>query len=103
MTNLTDFRDDAADLRVMLHYNNTGHDAGDALHCFGTAALMAIQVGDSQGEDPGRGASDWWPLTLDDNLIGEMRDDATGMTIHVTPATFMHGIGLLTPATGLEG
>jgi hypothetical protein len=103
MVNLINFHADASALRVMLHYNNTGHDAGDALRCFGSDDLASIQVGDAQGEDHSRGAYDWWPLTLDGNLIGELRDDATGMTIHVTPDTFMHGIGILTPATDLEG
>jgi hypothetical protein len=42
-----------------------------------------IQVGDSQGEDHDRAAYDWWPLTINGEICGELRDDATGMTIAV--------------------
>jgi hypothetical protein len=103
MTNLTSFAADhtdraAADLRVMYHYNDTGRDAGSAYACFGADHLALIQVGDSQGEDSNRGAYDWWPLTVEGHAIGELRDDATGMTVHVTPETWMAGVGLLLPA-----
>ncbi len=45
--------------------------------------LARIKVGDSQGEDQQRGAYDWWPLTINGKRVGELRDDANGLTVHV--------------------
>ena len=98
MTSLITFTADVNNLRVMFHDPTGGRDAGTALACFGAANLARIQVGATQGEDCARGAYDWWPLTIDGTVVGELRDDATGMTIHVTPQTWMSGVGLLLPA-----
>lgn len=83
-TNLTTFVTDVApSLRVMSHdAQGHGHDIGTAADHF-DADLALIQVGDSQGEDSQRGAYDWWPLTINGETVGELRDDASGMTIHV--------------------
>jgi hypothetical protein len=82
MKNLTAFHDSAADLDVMLHRDGTGNFAGSAAQYFG-AELSKIQVGESQGADAVRGAYDWWPLLVGVRLIGELRDDANGTTVHV--------------------
>jgi hypothetical protein len=102
--------DDAAEtnsltpgLRVVRHDDELGLDVGTAYECFGADDLGRILIGESQGEDSQRGAYDWWPLTIDGHLIGELRDDANGLTIHVTPETWMAGVGLLVPADDGEG
>jgi hypothetical protein len=82
MTNLTVFASNAADLRVMRHRELTGLDVGSASDWFG-ARLALIQVENSRGEDSERGAYDWWPLTINGDSVGELRDDANGITIHV--------------------
>ena len=83
MINLTTFASDASDLRVMRRRANTGHDVGSAAEVFG-GQLALLQVGDAQGVDASRGAYDWWPLAINGRPIGELRDDANGITIHVT-------------------
>lgn len=80
--NLTTFASNALDLRVMRRHADIGLDAGSAVEVFG-AKLALIQVGDSQGEDAARGAYDWWPLTINGAAVGELRDGAVGITIHV--------------------
>jgi hypothetical protein len=79
--NLTTFLDNASALRVVEHSDRVGVDAGSAADVFGSR-LSLIQVGVSQGEDSSRGAYDWWPLTIEGESVGELRDDANGMTIH---------------------
>jgi hypothetical protein len=80
-TNLTTFLRNAPQLRVMRHADRIGLDAGAASDFYPDLAL--IQVGDSQGADEQRGAYDWWLLTINGETVGELRDDAAGMTIHV--------------------
>jgi hypothetical protein len=81
--NLTTFVDNAKSLRVMEHdADGNGNDAGSAKDHFGVR-LALIQVGDSQGEDTQRGAYDWYPLTINGESVGELRDDANGMAVHV--------------------
>ena len=77
------------DLRVMAsEVPDVGEDYGTALD-IGTAAdvfgarLPAISVGASLGANSQLGAYDRWPLTEDGRIIGEIRDDATGLTVHV--------------------
>ena len=57
-----------------------GQSAGNANDYFDD--LDGIEVGESQGEDGQRGAYDWWPLTVKGKKVGELRDDANGLTIH---------------------
>lgn len=85
MTNtLSHYTDDAPALRVMHHdASGNGTDAGSALDVF-AGRLGLIEVGSDQGEDAQRGAYNWWPLTIDERNVGELRDDANGLTIHVT-------------------
>ena len=82
MTNLTTFVSNAPTLRVMEHTPAEGHDAGTAADVFG-ARIALIQVGDAQGADDQRGAYEWYPLTIAGETIGELRDDASGLTIHI--------------------
>jgi hypothetical protein len=103
MAELATFTADFRSLRVMFRHDCGGYDAGSALACFGEADLAMIEVGAAQGEDAERGAYDWWPLSVGGHTIGELRDDASGMTIHVTPETWMAGVGLLLPARDEEG
>lgn len=80
--NLTTFVDHAAALRVMEHdRDGHGSDIGTAADVFGDR-LALIHVGAAQGEDYGRGAYEWYPLTVNGELIGELRDDASGLTVH---------------------
>lgn len=90
--NLTTFVDNASALGVMERTGRESHSAGTAHEFFG-ARLALVQVGDSQGEDTTRGAYDWFPLTINGAIVGELRDDAGGMTIHVdadAPAVLPH-------------
>jgi hypothetical protein len=81
--NLTTFVANAKELRVMEHdAHGTGHDAGSAADVFG-ARIALIQVGDAQGADDQRGAYEWYPLTINGEAVGELRDDASGLTIHI--------------------
>ena len=96
VTSQTDL--DPNDLRVMHHYRDIGRDIGSAAYCFGATDLSRIEVGEARGGDEKRGAYEWWPLTVDGQTIGELRVDAAGLTVHVTPRTWMHGIGLLVNA-----
>ena len=81
--NLTTFCDRAASLRVMEHDSaGHGHDAGTAADVF-DVRLALIQVGDAQGTDDARGAYEWYPLTISGDVVGELRDDANGLTIHI--------------------
>lgn len=90
MTNLTTYVDNATALRVMEHDNaGHGHDAGTAADVFG-ARLALIQVGDAQGADDQRGAYEWYPLTINGETVGELRDDAAGMTIHIERRNHPH-------------
>lgn len=83
MTELVAFvLDRAPQLRVIEHDHDIGYDIGTAAEYFG-ADLAAVRVGDAQGEDEGRAAYDWWPLTKGGLAVGELRDDASGLTIHV--------------------
>lgn len=81
--NLTTFCPNAASLYVIEH-DSAGHGwpKGTAATYFGDE-LALLQVGDAQGEDAGRGAYEWYPLTVRGETAGELRDDASGMTIHV--------------------
>ncbi|HEX5508575.1 MAG TPA: hypothetical protein VFX37_08740 [Pseudolabrys sp.] len=92
MTTLTSFIANntsraAANLDVMGHRFNgphigEGRSIGSADRYFGTT-INHVTVGDAQGADDARGTYDWWPLILDGQKIGELRDDANGLTIHV--------------------
>lgn len=72
-----------ADTRVMEH-DAAGHGLD-----IGTVAewrrdwARRLTVGDSQGEDTARGAYDWWPVLEGRQIVAELRDDATGLTVHV--------------------
>jgi hypothetical protein len=82
--NLTTLVDNASSLRVMEHdTDGNGHDVGTAADVFG-ARIALVQAGDDQGADKGRGCYGWHPLTINGETVGELRDDATGMTIHIT-------------------
>lgn len=67
-----------------MKHDNLGHgfDAGTAADVFGTDVGL-IEVWPAQGPDAQRGAYDWHPLTIKSVRIGELRDDANGMTIHI--------------------
>lgn len=80
--NLTTFCSHAAKIPVMEHKGLQGFFVGTVADHFGTR-LTLIHVGDSQGADSQRGAYEWWPLTIDGDVVAELRDDADGMTVHV--------------------
>jgi hypothetical protein len=70
--------------RVMEHRPDGNHDAGwNAEDYFGDD-FSSIQIGTAQGEDQQRGAYEWWPLSLSGKQFGELRDDANGLTVHIT-------------------
>jgi hypothetical protein len=72
------------DMRVMEYTSRGGYDVGsDAEGYFGDD-LPRLEIGEAQGRDDQRGAYDWWPLSLNGKQFGELRDDAGGLTIHVT-------------------
>ena len=95
MSNLSAFlADRGSDEQVgsvsVMHYQASERSAfgvGSADVYFG-ADLQRLEVGASQGQDQQRGAYDWWPLMLDGQQVGELRDDANGMTIHVKRRVF---------------
>lgn len=60
----------------------TALDIGAAADVFGSR-LPWIVVGASLGESAQLGAYDRWPLIEDTRIVGEIRDDACGFTIHV--------------------
>ena len=70
-----------ADLRVMQPRGRISFDVGTARKYFG-GNLDALMVGESQGSDQLRGAYEWWPLLLVGRVVGELRGDACGLTIH---------------------
>lgn len=76
-----------SETRVMERTSPTGtaYDMGTVYDYFGSARLR-FELGESQGEDAARGAYDWWPIMLDGKTIGELRDDASGLTVHVIAA-----------------
>ena len=82
MINLTTFVANAGALRVMRHVGREGLDIGTASDVFGSKIAL-IQVGDAHGPDDCRGAYEWYSLTIERETIGELRDDATGLTIHI--------------------
>jgi hypothetical protein len=67
--------------RVVEHDQaGNGRDIGAIAEIFPDATF---EIGPSQGEDASRGAYDWWPITQDGKAIGELRDDACGLTLHI--------------------
>ena len=72
-----------SDTPVMEHEGRMGLYAGTAAEYFG-ADLARLVLGDARGENYDRAAYDWWPVTLDGMVVGELRDDAAGLTLHVT-------------------
>ena len=60
-----------------------GSCAGKASDFF-AQDLALLQIGDAQGRDDMRGAYEWYPLTLRGERVAELRDDASGLTIHYT-------------------
>lgn len=82
MINLTTFVDNARAIRVMKHVDRVSLDIGTASDVFGSKIAL-IQVGDTNGSDDYRGAYEWYSLTINGETIGELRDDANGLTIHI--------------------
>lgn len=74
----------AGSLRVMVYLSptRTAYDRGTADAYFADD-VPYLMIGDAQGPDSMRGAEEWWPLYLHGEQIGELRDDASGLTIHV--------------------
>jgi hypothetical protein len=72
----------AADLRVMAHEGREGVDIGTTGAVFGDR-LANIRLGSALGEDAQLGAYNRWPLIEGTCIVGELRDDASGMTVHV--------------------
>ena len=67
--------------RVMEHQGRIGRDIGDVSRIFG--GLEGMEIGEPQGEDELKGAFQWWPLIKGGEKIGEVRDDASGVTVHI--------------------
>jgi hypothetical protein len=85
---LADIVPDAGECRVMFHHAGI-HDIGSATACFGDD-LARIECT--------HGIYGWRMLTIAGKFIGELLPNATGVAIHVTPDTWMAGVGLLLPA-----
>lgn len=85
MTSLTVFAENSGfnlfNTRVMAVIGDASRDVG-SIYDLMDDNVRLISVGPSQGKDEQRGAYDWWPLYIDGNIVGELRDDASGMTIH---------------------
>jgi hypothetical protein len=85
MINLTNFAEshgfDLFATRVMAAIGDASRDIG-SIYDLMDDNVRLISVGPSQGQDEQRGAYDWWPLYIDGNTVGELRQDACGMTIH---------------------
>ncbi len=71
----------STETRVMEHQGRMGRDIGNVSRIFG--GLDGMEIGEPQGEDSLKGASQWWPLIKDGEKIGEVRDDASGVTVHI--------------------
>jgi hypothetical protein len=72
------------DTRVMSHdAAGRGDDIGTVANVF--CNWTDLEIGIPQGADAERGAYDWWPVTIDGEVVAELRDDANGLTLHVTP------------------
>jgi len=82
---VADHSDYSADeLRVMRQSPDMAIDVGDPPSVFGDS-LSRITVGEPGADNPesARSAYEWWPLTLDGRRVGELRDDANGLTIYI--------------------
>ena len=70
-------------LRVMEHdADGNGLDIGSVDEIFGND-FLGFTAGDAQGGCDQRGCEEWWPLYNGDALIGELRDGANGLMIHI--------------------
>lgn len=74
--------------RIMVHdANGDGIDKGTVGELFAASGvhLQSSWLGEPQGEDEQRAAYNWWPLLDGPNgrTVGEVRDDANGITVHL--------------------
>lgn len=70
------------DWAVMIHAGRAADFGGTAGQVFGRD-FGRLEMGEPQRADDQRGAYEWWPLLLDGRIVGEVRDDANGITVHI--------------------